>query len=80
MKEGIHPELKEIKIQCSCGHVIETLSTLEKLHVDVCSQCHPFFTGKQKLMDTEGRVERFNKKYAKKDEPVKKGLRAITIN
>lgn len=82
MKEGIHPTNYETKVVCSCGNVIKTLSTLEKIHVEICSACHPYFTGKQKLIDTEGRVERFQKKYAKRDELLKKkkGPRTITIN
>ena len=63
MKENIHPKYQETKIRCACGNVIETRSTRQGVSVEVCSNCHPFFTGKQKLMDTEGRVERFNKKY-----------------
>ncbi len=63
MKKGIHPEYKEATIVCACGNVIQTRSTKEDIRVGVCSQCHPFFTGKQKLLDTEGRVERFKKKY-----------------
>ena len=66
MKKGIHPEYKEATIVCACGNVIQTRSTKEDIRVGVCSQCHPFFTGKQKLLDTEGRVERFNKKYGLK--------------
>ena len=66
MKEGIHPQLHQVKIVCSCGNTIDTFSTLEKVHVEICSACHPFFTGKQKLMDTAGRVEKFKRKYAKK--------------
>ncbi len=66
MKEGIHPKYDAVQIKCACGNVIETRSTRKSVSVEVCSACHPFFTGKQKLMDTEGRVERFNKKYAKK--------------
>ncbi len=66
MKEGIHPKYEKVQIKCACGNVIETRSTRKSVTVEVCSACHPFFTGKQKLMDTEGRVERFNKKYAKK--------------
>jgi large subunit ribosomal protein L31 len=65
MKEGIHPQLKKINIHCGCGNVIETLSTLDNITVEICSACHPFFTGKQKLMDTARRVDRFNKKYQK---------------
>lgn len=67
MKEGIHPEYKEIKAACACGETFTTRSTKPKLHVDICSMCHPFFTGKQKIMDAEGRVEKFKKKYAKKN-------------
>ncbi|MBI2314274.1 MAG: 50S ribosomal protein L31 [Betaproteobacteria bacterium] len=67
MKLKIHPEYKEITITCSCGHSFKTRSTLGKdLHVEVCSACHPFFTGKQKIVDTAGRVEKFRQKYAKK--------------
>lgn len=63
MKKGIHPEYKKAKIICICGNVIETRSTQEEIHVEICSKCHPFFTGKQKLVDTAGRVERFQRKY-----------------
>jgi large subunit ribosomal protein L31 len=63
MKKGIHPEYKKAKITCICGNVIETSSTQESIHVEICSRCHPFFTGKQKLIDTAGRVERFQRKY-----------------
>lgn len=64
MKSDIHPEYKEIEVTCSCGNTFKTQSTLGKpLHVEVCSACHPFYTGKQKIIDTAGRVEKFNKKY-----------------
>ena len=63
MKKKIHPEYKECAVTCGCGNSFKTRSTKEKIAVEICSQCHPFFTGKQKLMDTAGRVERFNKKY-----------------
>lgn len=63
MKTGIHPKYEMTKITCACGNVIETRSTVKNLQVEICSQCHPFFTGKQKLVDTAGRVERFKKKY-----------------
>jgi len=66
MKQGIHPEVKEIKAVCACGESFMTRSTQSAIHVDICSKCHPFFTGKQKLIDAEGRVEKFKKKYAKK--------------
>ena len=65
MKEGIHPHYEPVRIVCACGNVIETRSTAEAMHVEICSACHPFFTGKQKLVDTAGRVERFNRKYGK---------------
>ena len=64
MKADIHPKYEDVTATCSCGNQIKTRSTLcEDFHVDVCSQCHPFFTGKQKLVDTAGRVEKFNKKW-----------------
>ena len=66
MKGGIHPEYKETTVKCACGAEYKTRSTKENIRVDICSKCHPFFTGKQKLVDTGGRVDRFNKRYAKK--------------
>ncbi|HCZ33718.1 MAG TPA: 50S ribosomal protein L31 [Holophagaceae bacterium] len=69
MKDKIHPELHEVKVHCACGSEFMTRSTKKELRVEICSNCHPFFTGKQRLMDTEGRVEKFNKKYAKKEAP-----------
>ncbi|MES9991545.1 MAG: 50S ribosomal protein L31 [Candidatus Thiodiazotropha sp.] len=65
MKPDIHPRYEEIKVVCSCGNEIITRSTLgqEELHVEVCSSCHPFYTGKQKIVDTAGRVDKFRKKY-----------------
>jgi len=66
MKEGIHPDYAALKATCSCGNVIETRSTLEgNLSLDICSACHPFYTGKQKIVDTGGRVDRFKKRFAK---------------
>jgi large subunit ribosomal protein L31 len=65
MKKDIHPKYVETKIRCACGNVIETGSTRDTIAVEICSHCHPFFTGKQKLVDTAGRIERFRKKYAK---------------
>ncbi|HMJ61963.1 MAG TPA: 50S ribosomal protein L31 [Bryobacteraceae bacterium] len=66
MKAGIHPAYDEVKVICACGHVFETRSTHKgDLRVEICSSCHPFFTGRQKLIDTEGRVDRFQKKFAK---------------
>jgi len=64
MKPEMHPVYPPSRVTCACGNVIETRSTRGSFHVEICSNCHPFFTGKQKLMDTEGRVERFRKKYA----------------
>ncbi|HLF14521.1 MAG TPA: 50S ribosomal protein L31 [Bacteroidota bacterium] len=66
MKKGIHPTYKRSTITCICGNSFETRSTLGDLKVEICSRCHPFFTGKQKLVDSAGRVERFQKKYARK--------------
>jgi large subunit ribosomal protein L31 len=67
MKSDVHPEYKEITVTCSCGNSFVTRSTLGRdLQVEVCSQCHPFFTGKQKIVDTAGRVDKFRKKYARK--------------
>jgi len=63
MKKDIHPEYGKSRITCICGNVIETRSTKKDIHVEICSACHPFFTGKQKLVDTAGRVERFHRKY-----------------
>jgi large subunit ribosomal protein L31 len=68
MKEGIHPEYKDATITCVCGNVIETRSTKKDIKIEICSNCHPFMTGKQKIMDTAGRVERFKKRYAPKAE------------
>ena len=63
MKEGIHPKYAQVDVRCACGNTFKTRSTKPELHVEICSACHPFFTGRQKLIDTEGRVERFTKKY-----------------
>ena len=66
MKEGIHPNYQRTTIRCACGEVIETGSTKKDITVEICSKCHPFYTGKQKLVDTSGRVDKFNKKYGLK--------------
>ena len=63
MREGIHPDYNATTIKCACGEVIETGSTRKDIHVEICSKCHPFFTGKQKLIDTGGRVDRFKKRF-----------------
>lgn len=65
MKSGIHPKYQRAIVQCACGNTFETCSTLPTIHVEICARCHPYFTGKQKLVDTAGRVERFRRKYAK---------------
>lgn len=65
MKEGIHPEYVDTTITCACGEVIHTRSTKKNIRVEICSKCHPFFTGRQKLVDSAGRVEKFRKKYKK---------------
>ena len=68
MKENIHPKYEKATITCACGEVIETRSTKGDIHVEICSKCHPFFTGKQKLVDTGGRVDRFKKRFGMNDE------------
>ena len=68
MKEKIHPKYKPTTIVCACGNVIQTRSTKENIRIEICSQCHPFFTGKQKLVDSAGRVDKFLKRYGKKKE------------
>jgi large subunit ribosomal protein L31 len=73
MKEGIHPEYTNTTITCVCGNVIETRSTKKDIKIEICSQCHPFMTGKQKIIDTAGRVERFKKKYSVTEAKPKKG-------
>ena len=66
MREGINPEYKQTTIKCACGEVIEIVSTTENIMVEICSKWHPFYTGKQKLIDTGGRVEKFNKRFGRK--------------
>lgn len=66
MKEGIHPKYAPSEVSCACGNTFETRSTRPQLKTDICYNCHPFFTGKQKILDTAGRIERFNRKYAGK--------------
>ncbi|HOZ71820.1 MAG TPA: 50S ribosomal protein L31 [Spirochaetales bacterium] len=67
MKSGIHPKYEFTTITCACGNVIETRSTVKNIQVEICSACHPFFTGKQKLVDTAGRIDRFRRKYGIKE-------------
>jgi large subunit ribosomal protein L31 len=69
VKEGIHPNYQECTVTCACGSTFTTRSSKKEIHVEICSACHPFFTGKQKMVDTAGRIERFNKRYGKKAEP-----------
>lgn len=69
MKADIHPEYQELTVECSCGNTFVTRSTADSLHLELCNECHPFFTGRQKLVDSGGRVERFQKRYA--NTPVK---------
>jgi large subunit ribosomal protein L31 len=64
MKKEIHPKLSKTTVRCACGATLETMSTKEKIRVEICSQCNPFFTGKQKFLDSAGRIEKFEKKYA----------------
>jgi large subunit ribosomal protein L31 len=71
MKEGIHPTYKKAVVTCVCGNVFETRSTTGNLHIEICANCHPFFTGKQKLLDSAGRIEKFKRKYAAKPEEPK---------
>ena len=68
MRKGIHPEYHDVTVACACGNAFQTRSTRKELRVEICSACHPFFTGKQKLVDSAGRVERFEKRYKKKAE------------
>ncbi len=71
MKPDIHPEYNEITVRCVCGNTFTTRSTAPKIELEICSECHPFYTGKQKLVDTAGRVERFRRRYAKADASLK---------
>ena len=66
MKQDIHPKYVEARVTCACGNTFETRSTKSKINIEICSSCHPFFTGKQKFVDSEGRVERFHRKYGLK--------------
>ena len=79
MKPGIHPEYTPTKITCACGRVSETYSTVDELHVEICSHCHPFFTGRQKLVDTAGRVERFRRKYGAAESETDVGVEEMEV-
>jgi large subunit ribosomal protein L31 len=72
MKQGVHPDYQIATVHCSCGNTFQTRSTKSELRVEVCSNCHPFYTGKQKLLDAGGRVERFQKKYANRPQPAQR--------
>ena len=65
MKKEIHPKYDKVMVRCGCGNTFETRSTIKEIHAEICSVCHPFYTGKQKYVDTAGRIERFQKKYGK---------------
>ena len=67
MKKEIHPKYEDTTIACACGELIQTRSTKKNIHVEICSKCHPFFTGDKKFVDTAGRIDRFKKRYSKKD-------------
>lgn len=69
MREGIHPKYEDAEVECACGNVVKTRSTRGSFKIDICSNCHPFFTGKQKLVDSAGRVERFLRKYGLQETP-----------
>ncbi|HKE82150.1 MAG TPA: 50S ribosomal protein L31 [Vicinamibacterales bacterium] len=80
VKEGIHPKYQEVEVRCACGNTFKTRSTKPELHLEICSACHPFFTGRQKLIDTEGRVERFTKKFgAQTSEQRKTAAKAVKV-
>lgn len=79
MKKGIHPNYVATEIRCACGAVVETRSTKENLTVQVCSSCHPFFTGKQKLVDTAGRIDRFAKKFSGKTVSAQKAHKQVNV-
>ena len=78
MKEGIHPKYQDVEVRCACGNTFTTRSTKPELHLEICSACHPFFTGRQKLIDTEGRVERFTKKFGAQTAEQRKTAAAAT--
>lgn len=67
MKAGIHPEYADCEVSCACGEKFTTRATVKEIHVEICSKCHPFYTGKQKLVDTAGRIEKFQRRYKKKE-------------
>ena len=78
VKPGIHPKYAEVEVRCACGNTFKTRSTKSELHLEICSQCHPFFTGRQKLIDTEGRVERFTKRFGAQSAEARKAATKVT--
>ena len=72
MKKGIHPEYKLANVHCACGNTFETRAAVDKINVEICSNCHPYFTGKQNLIDTAGRIEKYMEKYNLSDDDIKK--------
>ena len=76
MKADIHPPYHTATAKCACGNTFQTRSTIAEIHTDVCSNCHPFFTGKQRMIDTAGRIDRFRQKFAKKGEKAEKSEKA----
>ena len=78
MKPGIHPKYHEVEVRCACGNTFKTHSTKPELHLEICNACHPFFTGRQKLIDTEGRVERFTKRFGAQTAEARKAATKAT--
>jgi large subunit ribosomal protein L31 len=78
VRAGIHPKYHEVEVRCACGNTFKTHSTKPELHLEICNQCHPFFTGRQKLIDTEGRVERFTKRFGAQTAEGRKAATAAT--
>ena len=72
MKEGIHPDYKLANVHCACGNAFETRATVDKINVEICSECHPYFTGKQNLIDTAGRIEKYMEKYNLTEDDIQK--------
>jgi large subunit ribosomal protein L31 len=75
MKPEIHPKYQQVQVHCACGETFMTGSTRKELRVEICSKCHPFFTGRQKLVDSAGRIDRFKTRYAKKEQPAAKAAK-----
>jgi large subunit ribosomal protein L31 len=78
VKPGIHPKYQVVEVRCACGNTFKTRSTKPELHLEICNQCHPFFTGRQKLIDTEGRVERFTKRFGSQSAEARKAAAKAT--